>query len=284
MSPTTSPVALPAPPLGADAAPRPAAAGAPARSPLAITAAAALLAVAAVKVYLARALDMPPMFAMGAVAGLLALAIVRGARWARAAGAAYAALLLAVSLQFIVPDLAHPGTPTFAPSLLLGTACALAVATGGAAAAEARRRAAPAGAAAAPVAPAWLAPLAAAAVAACVGAIAVSSVARAGSAATGLSGRALAALPAVTAERYAFAERELRVRAGQPVVLRVDNRDAVLHSFDVDAFDVHVPLPGRASTVVVFTAGAAGRYTVYCAPHYDRASGRGMRTTLVVEP
>ncbi len=281
MPPTTSPIPLPATPLRADAAPRPAGAGAPARSPLALTAAAALLAVAAVKVYLARTLDMPPMFAMGAVAALLALAIVRGARWARAAGAAYAALLLAVSLQFIVPDLAHPGTPTFAPSLLLGVACALAAAVGGAAAAEARRRA---DGAAAPGAPAWLAPLAAAAVAACVGAIAVSSVARAGSAATGLSGRALAALPAVTAERYAFAERELRVRAGQPVVLRVDNRDAVLHSFDVDAFDVHVPLPGRASTVVVFTAGAAGRYTVYCAPHYDRASGRGMRTTLVVEP
>jgi plastocyanin len=68
------------------------------------------------------------------------------------------------------------------------------------------------------------------------------------------------------------------------VVLRVENRDVVRHSFDIDALDVHVSLPGHASTVVVFTAGAAGRHTVYCAPHYDRATGRGMRTTLVVAP
>jgi plastocyanin len=137
--------------------------------------------------------------------------------------------------------------------------------------------------------PGWLVPLVASVVAASAGAIAVSGVVRAGDVRadgerTGLSPRTLAALPSVVAEHHAFAQRELHARAGQPVVLRVDNRDGVRHSFDVDAFDVHVSLPGRASTLVVFMAGRAGRYTVYCAPHFDRASGRGMRTTLVVAP
>jgi len=45
-----------------------------------------------------------------------------------------------------------------------------------------------------------------------------------------------------------------------------------------------VPLAGSRSALALFTAGAPGRYTIYCAPHYDRKSGQGMKTTLVVEP
>jgi plastocyanin len=56
------------------------------------------------------------------------------------------------------------------------------------------------------------------------------------------------------------------------------------HSFDIDEFDVHVPIPGSNTALALFTAGAPGRYTIYCAPHYDKASKQGMKTTLVVEP
>ena len=41
---------------------------------------------------------------------------------------------------------------------------------------------------------------------------------------------------------------------------------------------------GRATALALFTAGRPGRYVVYCAPHYDRATGQGMKITLVVEP
>ena len=74
------------------------------------------------------------------------------------------------------------------------------------------------------------------------------------------------------------------MRTGERVALRLENADGVAHSFDVDEFDVHVPMPGRATALALFTAGRPGRYVVYCAPHYDRATGQGMKATLVVEP
>lgn len=36
-----------------------------------------------------------------------------------------------------------------------------------------------------------------------------------------------------------FGQAEVRVRAGQPVALRVVNRDGYTHAFDIDEFDVH---------------------------------------------
>jgi heme/copper-type cytochrome/quinol oxidase subunit 2 len=99
-----------------------------------------------------------------------------------------------------------------------------------------------------------------------------------------VSPRALAALPAVVTRGHAFVGGEIRVRAGERVAFRLENADGVAHSFDVDELDVHVPMPGRATALALFTAGRPGRYVVYCAPHYDRATGQGMKTTLVVEP
>jgi hypothetical protein len=122
----------------------------------------------------------------------------------------------------------------------------LAAVTGAAAVVRARRRPAPA----AGEAPRWLAPLTTGVAAATLGAAAVAAVVRAGGARSGVDPRVLAGLPAVATEGYAFVGRELHVRAGQPVMLRVDNRDAARHSFDLDAFGVHVPLPGEASTLV----------------------------------
>jgi plastocyanin len=255
----------------------------PAPSPLALTTAAALVVVAVVKAYLAWKLAMPPMYAMSAVAALIAAAIASGVRGARTAGAIYPTLLLALLLQFILPDLAHPETPTFTPSLLRVAGCALAVATGIAGIIEQRALRRYPGTRPRS-APRWLAPLTTAVAAACLGGASVAGIVRAGPAPMGLSASMMAALPSVTTQGYEFAQREIHVRAGQPAMLRVDNRDGAMHSFDLDAFDVHVPLPGQASTVVTFIAGSAGRHLVYCAPHFDRKSGQGMHTTLVVDP
>jgi plastocyanin len=118
-----------------------------------------------------------------------------------------------------------------------------------------------------------------------VGAIALSLTARAGAAApAGVSAQVFATLPAVTTQNFSFEQPELRVKAGQQVALRLENRDGMTHSFDIDELDVHVPMPGNGTALALFTAGAPGRYTIYCAPHYDRKSGQGMKTTLVVEP
>src|SRR5687768_4534533 len=59
----------------------------------------------------------------------------------------------------------------------------------------------------------------------------------------GVSTEALAQLPALVSGRNTFEQSELRARVGQTVALRLENADTQTHSFDIDAFDVHVPMP-----------------------------------------
>lgn len=81
---------------------------------------------------------------------------------------------------------------------------------------------------------------------------------------------------------FAFDRQELRVRAGQPVELRLLNRDPFAHSFDLDAWQVHqLMLTGEAS-VARFTPTEPGTFTFYCGIPGHRQSG--MTGTLVVEP
>jgi plastocyanin len=89
------------------------------------------------------------------------------------------------------------------------------------------------------------------------------------------------ALPAVPLD--AFNGGEIRVRAGQLTALRLENSAAAAHSFDVDALNLHVVMPGDSESLALFTADTPGSYTFYCAPHYDKATGKGMHGTLIVE-
>ena len=66
--------------------------------------------------------------------------------------------------------------------------------------------------------------------------------------------------------------------------LALANSEAAAHSFDVDELNVHVPMPGDSDSLALFIAPTPGTYTFYCAPHYDKATGSGMRGTLIVEP
>ncbi|HUM71928.1 MAG TPA: cupredoxin domain-containing protein, partial [Chloroflexota bacterium] len=43
-------------------------------------------------------------------------------------------------------------------------------------------------------------------------------------------------------ENMRFAQEEVYIKAGQPVTLRVVNQDGYAHAFDLDEFDIHVPL------------------------------------------
>lgn len=79
-----------------------------------------------------------------------------------------------------------------------------------------------------------------------------------------------------------FQQTEVRVRAGQPVTLRVVNEDSYAHAFDIDAFDLHRPLAANESIDLTFTPDQAGRYLFYCgSPGHEAA---GMVGLLVVEP
>jgi plastocyanin len=79
-----------------------------------------------------------------------------------------------------------------------------------------------------------------------------------------------------------FVQAEVRVQAGQPVTLRVVNRDGYAHAFDLDEFDLHAPLPAGATFEANFTPAEPGRYRFYCGSPGHAAAG--MAGVLVVEP
>ena len=99
----------------------------------------------------------------------------------------------------------------------------------------------------------------------------------------GVSPAALAALPALKTANFAFDQAELRVKAGETVALRLENSDTVRHSFDVDEFGIHAPMPSGQRSLALFKPEAPGTYTFYCAPHYDKATGEGMKGILIVD-
>ena len=79
-----------------------------------------------------------------------------------------------------------------------------------------------------------------------------------------------------------FVQDEVRVKAGQPVTLKVVNQDGYAHAFDIDAFDIHRPLTANETLEIAFTPEQAGRYAFYCgSPGHEAAGMIGM---LVVEP
>jgi len=99
---------------------------------------------------------------------------------------------------------------------------------------------------------------------------------------TGVSAEVLAQLPALVSGRNTFSQTELRARVGETMALRLENTDTMVHSFDIDAFDVHVAMPTSTASLALFTPTAPGTYTFYCRiPGHTEA---GMKGTLIVEP
>lgn len=98
----------------------------------------------------------------------------------------------------------------------------------------------------------------------------------------------LAALPALGTANFEFTQKELRLKAGQPVTMRLDNlKDFEGHYFDIDEFNVHAPIPAGESSVVIFTPTTPGEYIFYCRPHSNKDATnpeeQGMVGKLIVE-
>jgi plastocyanin len=249
-------------------------------SALARTLAGALVALSVVMVYMMVVVfeaAFPPVVVFTALAALTGLGALASKKWAPAFGTVYALAFLGMNAPFLAYDLTRIDSPAFAPVFFALALCAVALVAGASAlvqnyrvAPEARRR------------PSWLVPGVSGVVGACLAAVAIAALPQPGAAA-GVSADALAALPAVEFRNFEFTQKEIRVKAGEQVALRVVNVDAMPHSFDIDELDVHAPIPANGSGLALFRAGKPGRYTVYCAPHYDRKSGQGMKATLIVE-
>jgi plastocyanin len=224
----------------------------------------------------------PPMAVIAAIGLLIAAGIARGWRWAPALAAILSllvgGLLIAPAAGEIAYTLTHPGDPMFTVLVVLFPVLGIGLASGVAATVQNYRS----GERADRRAPRWLAPALAAIAGVSAGAILVGAIPH--SSAAGVSPEVLASLPALGTKGFAFEQTELHVKAGETVALRLENADAAAHVFDVDELSVHAPMPAGQSGLALFRPTTPGTYTFYCSLHYDKASGQGMKGTLVVEP
>jgi hypothetical protein len=129
--------------------------------------------------------------------------------------------------------------------------------------------------------PPWLAAALAALGGLCLGAIVATGIPRTSHVA-GVRPETLAALPGLATEQLRFDQPVVHARAGETIALRLDNRDAFMHSFDIDELDVHAPMPGDQSALALFRPTDARSYVFYCGVPGHRAAG--MVGTLIVSP
>ncbi len=209
---------------------------------------------------------------------LLALTIIAaitvGRRWAPLLGAVLSGLLLVDNAPAFAYAVAHSSNlSTLAFQTLFMTALIVGMTAGIGATVQNYRGAAP-------IAARWL--LVAPAVLIVTGVAATLLTMPRQRVATNVDVHTLATLPALTTANFQFDQAELRVKAGETVALPLTNRDPYAHSFDVDAFDVHVLMLTGEPSVARFTPTEPGTYTFYCGvPGHQQA---GMVGTLIVEP
>src|SRR3712207_5007415 len=85
-----------------------------------------------------------------------------------------------------------------------------------------------------------------------IGILAIMAMPQTGATA-GVDPAILATLPAVrVAVNAEFEPVELHARTGEIVALQLKNDDGPMHTFDIDAFNVHVPMPFRGTGLALF--------------------------------
>jgi uncharacterized cupredoxin-like copper-binding protein len=222
----------------------------------------------------------PPLTIFAIMALLFAAIIAVGWRWAPLLGALLSGMLMAGNLEHVTYALAHPASFADFASTATITATALVGIIAGASATVQNYRSAPERRRL----PRWMAFGLTGLAAFVLGALLVAAMAQ--EAAAGVSAEVLNSLPALASERSVFDQTEIRAKAGETVAMRLDNRDTEVHSFDIDALNVHALMPGDKSSLAIFKVSQAGTYTFYCKVpgHADLASGTGMIGTLIVEP
>jgi plastocyanin len=213
-------------------------------------------------------LTMPGLLFTGialALAGIVSGLIATGWRWAPLLGAALYALLLLTSFPTVLAALSNPSGDTY---LFAFNAIFLALAavgiTAGIGATIQNYRSATANRSA----PRWLAAGLAGVAGLVLGAILVAALAGASASVdTGVSQEELAALPSFTTQNSQFAPAALNAQVGQPVALRLDNRDNTPHTFTIHELNVDISMPAGKSALALFTPTKAGSYTITCDFH-----------------
>jgi plastocyanin len=225
----------------------------------------------------------PPLaliFGVPAVFFAIAVLLIRW-RWAPLLSVLYWIFLLALSVRSIRYDLSHPESYNpFAVTLLVVALSLVGIVSGASATIQnyrplsstelehARSRV-----------PRWFRPLPWAVAGLCLGALLVGAIPRV-SAGAAVSAETLAALPALTADQGRFAPTELRAQTGALVALRLENRDANAHTFNIDELNVHLSMPPGEPRLALFRAGPPGVYTFYCdVPGHRQA---GMVGSLII--
>jgi plastocyanin len=94
----------------------------------------------------------------------------------------------------------------------------------------------------------------------------------------------------IAADMAGFDKQEIRVKAGEPVTLRLTSLDNQFHTdgggkyqWAVDEFDVSVIAPPKGLNAVTFTPDQPGTYTYYCDICCGGRANPTMQGTLVVE-
>jgi plastocyanin len=242
---------------------------------------ATLIGIAVVVVYVMVAMigTVDPMgLVFSAIPLLFAGIILIGWRWTPLLGVLAGGLLLAfVGPFFFLHLMSTPSEPMFAPILVIVALSIVAVVAGVSATVQNYRYA--------PVdrrMPRWLPAALVGVVGLVVGAILVATIPPPSTAA-GVSPEVLAELPAFTTKDFEFQQKEIRAKAGETVALRLENADPEAHYLNIDELNVNAPIPAGQTSLALFKPTKAGTYTFYCAPHYNKETGEGMKGTLIVE-
>jgi heme/copper-type cytochrome/quinol oxidase subunit 2 len=207
------------------------------------------------------------------LAGIVSGLIASGWRWASLLGAVLYVLQLLASSSTVRAALSHPSDAyLFAFNVVFLALAAVGMAAGIGATVQNYRRAA-----ADRPAPRWLAAGLAGLAGVVLGAILVAALAGA-STDTGASPQTLATLPGFAAQRSQFAPTALSAHVGQPVVLRLDNRDDTPHTFTIHELNVDIFMPAGKSALALFAPTKTGAFTITCDFH------PAMYATLTVSP
>ena len=86
---------------------------------------------------------------------------------------------------------------------------------------------------------------------------------------------------AITARRFEFEPKEIRLKKGETVKLQVTSAD-VSHGFFQRALKIDADLAAGKSADVLVTPQESGTYTLIC-DHYCGAQHGNMKMTIVVE-
>jgi len=228
--------------------------------------------------FFVHGLTMPGVLFTGialALAGVVSGLIATGWRWTPLLGAALYVLLFFNIAPTLLTALSHPGdTYLFAINVIFLALAAVGITAGiGATVQNYRRDAADR------PAPRWLAAGLTGLTGAILGAILVAALAGASTdTGAGVSPQTMEALPSFATQRSQFAPTALNAHVGQPVALRLDNRDDTPHTFTIKELNVDVYMPAGKSALALFTPTKAGAYTITCDFH------PAMKATLTVSP